>query len=204
MQRSQDQGIILHIKPYRETSAIISVLTQQHGLVRGVLRGYRRLSKNASSVRPLSLVDLSFSGAAELKTLFNVDLVRSFTRYPHALSYSMILTEVCHKLLPAEQEEEDLYLILLESLRLLDTRESPASVHVINFILAFLVSQGYELENVSSSLEHLMAKTQNESLSNDEQKALLEQGRKLLSAYYPNRVIKSFNLLLRNRNEVRS
>ena len=204
MQRSHDQGIILHIKPYRETSAIVSVLTQQHGLLRGVLRGYRRSAKKTSSVSPLSQVDLSFTGTAELKTLFNVDLLRSFTRHPHALSYSMILAEVCHKLLPVEQEEEDIYLLLIESLRLLDTRDSTAALHVVNFILAFLVSQGYELENISSSLEHLMAKTQNESLTSDEQNVLLEQGRSLLSTYYPNRVIQSFNLLLRSRNEARS
>jgi DNA repair protein RecO (recombination protein O) len=204
MQRSQDQGIILHIRPYRETSAIISILSKQHGLLRGVLRGYKRSSsKQFSSVRPLSLVEFSFSGTGDLKTMFNMELTRSFARVPAMLCYSMLLVEVCHKLLPPEQEEEEVYLLLQDSLKRLDSNAVSGATQSAQFIVEFMLRQGYELEKSGSSLDHLLAKSENELLSREEEQSLLEQVQVLLRHYYPNKVIRSFNLLLSNRNEAR-
>ena len=206
MLRRQDQGIVLHVRPYRESSAILSLLSRDFGLIRGVLKGYKGTGKAGkySVVRPLSLVNLSFSGTGELKTLFNVELVRSFASRPEMLSYCMILAEICHRLLPEEQEEPEVFDSLFESLRLLDSAKAPGAECVTRFILTFLLSQGYELEKKSAALDHLMTKSENAALSDEERQMLLEQARGLLNRYFPNKAIKSFNLLLSIRNETRS
>jgi DNA repair protein RecO (recombination protein O) len=206
MLRRQDQGIVLHVRAYRESSAIVSLLSREYGLIRGVLKGYKGSGKAGkySSVRPLSLANFSFSGTGELKTLFNMELIRSFSSRPDMLSYSMVLVEICHRLLPAEQEESEVFETLSESLRMLDAANTSGPECVTRFILAFLLIQGYELEKTSAALDHLMTKSENAALSKEERQVLLEQSRGLLNLYFPNKVIKSFNLLLGIRNETRS
>ena len=36
-----EAALILHVRPYRESSAIVQMLTQGQGRLAGVLRGYR-------------------------------------------------------------------------------------------------------------------------------------------------------------------
>ena len=58
-------AFVLHSRPYKETSALVDLLTLDEGRLRGVLRGAR--GKLGSVARPFSVLDIELRGRSELK-----------------------------------------------------------------------------------------------------------------------------------------
>ncbi|NRB37507.1 MAG: DNA repair protein RecO [Pseudomonadales bacterium] len=91
----QDNAYLLHIKPYRESSALVRVLSAQHGLVAGVLKGVYKKDKHAAARRAAlqmgNCIEISWLGKRDLKTFIQVDALSYFpatdTRLFLCLSY---------------------------------------------------------------------------------------------------------------------
>ena len=49
-----EPALILHVRPYRETSAIVQMFTQGQGRIAGVLRGHRGKKQGQSSIQPFN------------------------------------------------------------------------------------------------------------------------------------------------------
>lgn len=61
---------LLHKRPYRETSALVELLTLEHGRVRAVAQGVQRAgSKSRSRLQPFAPLHVTWSGDNELKRL---------------------------------------------------------------------------------------------------------------------------------------
>ncbi|WP_136064889.1 DNA repair protein RecO [Modicisalibacter radicis] len=61
---------LLHKRPYRETSALVDLLTLEHGRVRAVAQGVQRAgSKSRSRLQPFAPLHVTWSGDNELKRL---------------------------------------------------------------------------------------------------------------------------------------
>ena len=72
MRVSLQPAYILHSRPYRDTSALLEVLTAEYGRISLVAKGARRRTRGGSSnalLQPFNPLLVSFSGRAELKTL---------------------------------------------------------------------------------------------------------------------------------------
>ena len=73
-------GYVLHQQPYRESSLIIDVLTQDFGRVSLLAKGIKKAkSKTSGIVRPFSTLSLSFVGRSALKTLTHVEPLHAAT-----------------------------------------------------------------------------------------------------------------------------
>lgn len=67
-------AFLLHRRPYRESSALVELLTREHGRVSGVLRlGGARRKGGGSICRPFTPLHVSWQGQRELKTLTAVE-----------------------------------------------------------------------------------------------------------------------------------
>jgi DNA repair protein RecO (recombination protein O) len=199
-----DRAIVLHLRPYRETSVIVSVLCESNGLIRGVLKGYRgaRGKQQKASLQDVSLMNISYMGRSELKTITMLEPIRQYRIKSAFLVYSLLLSELCYKLLPVGQEETMLFHLLDESLcALVEAQANPDEV-IINFISRFLDSQGYELfpDETSASLSHEGREQGPETMSNPQ---VLVSLQKELHRCYPSRTIHSFKYLTRNVHEAR-
>ena len=64
-----EMALMLHVRPYRETSAIVQMFTQGQGRLTGVLRGYRGKKQGQSSIQPFNLGTMSWVGRSELVTI---------------------------------------------------------------------------------------------------------------------------------------
>ena len=65
-----EASFLLHARPYRESSQIIDVLSQEHGRVGLVARGSRRPRSHwKSTLRPFQPLRMSWSGRGSLQTL---------------------------------------------------------------------------------------------------------------------------------------
>jgi DNA repair protein RecO (recombination protein O) len=199
-----DRAIVLHIRPYRETSVIVSLLCESNGLIRGVLKGYRgaRGTKQKTSLQDISLTNISFMGRSELKTITMLEPIRQYRIKSALLVYSLLLAELCYKLLPVGQEETMLFHQLDESLcALVEAQANPDEV-IINFIIRFLDNQGYDLFSDQSfaGVFHESEEQGKDTMANPQVLASLQ---KELHRCFPSRTIHSFKYLTRNLHEAR-
>jgi DNA repair protein RecO (recombination protein O) len=200
-----DRAIILQIKPYRETSAIVSILTEHNGLLRGILRGNRGLQtgrKKGMILQGISLSNISFTGRSDLKTITRVDTVQQYKISASLLTHSVLLAELCHKLLPPGQEEGVIFDLLHESLLILAGSNVEPDEVVINFIVRLLDNQGYDL--LSEGLPDIgttdFSDYSKTGMNNSEVLLNLE---KVLKHYYPKRPINTFRYITRKSYETR-
>lgn len=69
-------AFLLHSRPYREHSALVDLLTRDHGRVSGVVRSARGGKRgSASLLRPFSPLHVSWHGRSDLKTISGVESV---------------------------------------------------------------------------------------------------------------------------------
>ncbi|WP_251976451.1 DNA repair protein RecO [Salinicola avicenniae] len=69
---------LLHKRPYRETSALVDVITLEHGHVRAVAQGVQRAgSKSRSKLQPFAPLHLTWVGEGDLKRLRMMETTQS-------------------------------------------------------------------------------------------------------------------------------
>tara|TARA_R110001592_G_scaffold87235_5_gene257745 strand:+ start:65317 stop:66042 length:726 start_codon:yes stop_codon:yes gene_type:complete len=99
MQSLLTPAYILHSRPYRDTSALVDLLTLHHGVVRGVWRGAR---KPRSGVSPQPFVPLlvALVGRGELKTVAQAETAGAYLPLQgNALFSGLYLNELLVRLL---------------------------------------------------------------------------------------------------------
>ena len=112
------RALVLRQQPYRETSLLLELFTEQHGRVGAVARGGR--GKNSSrrallqSFRPLQV---SWSGGGDLVTLSAAESDGPMVKLTgQALYCGWYLNELLMRLLPRRDAHEALYQAYLDSL----------------------------------------------------------------------------------------
>jgi DNA repair protein RecO (recombination protein O) len=65
---SGEQGIVLHTRPYRETSLIASIFTLHHGRIAAVVKGARGRRKS-NELQPFNTMEVSWTGRGSMVTL---------------------------------------------------------------------------------------------------------------------------------------
>ncbi len=77
MRVNGEPALVMQVKPYRETSAIVQFFSQHEGRVAAVLRGARRKRNPWPGLQPFNEVTINFSGRGGLMTLHGAELVRA-------------------------------------------------------------------------------------------------------------------------------
>ncbi|CAA0083156.1 DNA repair protein RecO [BD1-7 clade bacterium] len=112
----KDRGYLLHLRQYRETSAIISVFSAEHGVIAGVLKGVSASNRSGQQLRgalqPANELDVLWLNRSGLKTIRQVQPFRpqsqqiAATRNYLCISY---LNELTLKLLAEDQPHAFLF-----------------------------------------------------------------------------------------------
>jgi DNA repair protein RecO (recombination protein O) len=111
----ETESLVLKTYNLAEADRIVLFLTSDHGLVRGVAKGAKRLkSKFGSSLEPFSIVRLSYfqKDSVELVAIENVELLRSyFDLCSHSgfLEKFAYLSDILTALTPPDDPDHDLY-----------------------------------------------------------------------------------------------
>lgn len=109
MMNKSIKGIVLSQLEYREYDMILSVLTQEQGLIKIVARGIKKLnSKNASGCLPFSLSNfhIQFHENKNMHTLQTAELIESYRYIREDLRKQAIATFCCECI---EKSGEDFY-----------------------------------------------------------------------------------------------
>ena len=99
-----EKAYLLHSRPYRETSAIVDLLTIDGGIIRAVVKGLRREAKSAQQLRgvlrPFQPILVEYRGRGDLKNLFRAEADGFLPELGSKALYSgFYLNELVNKLL---------------------------------------------------------------------------------------------------------
>jgi len=65
----KQKAYVLHVRPYKETSALVDLFTPDYGLIRCMARGLKRNIIQGQSLQPFTNYSIFFTGDSDLKTL---------------------------------------------------------------------------------------------------------------------------------------
>ncbi|MEK9771788.1 MAG: DNA repair protein RecO [Nitrosomonadales bacterium] len=138
---------VLHTYPFKETSLIVDVFSENYGRVSLLAKGARRpRSILRGYLQPFQKVQAEWSGKNELKTLFSVEWVDKFLGLEgDGLVCGFYLNEILIHLLPKEDENKPLFILYDEALKQLSNAKDAKDEILRNFELSLLQALGYQL-----------------------------------------------------------
>jgi DNA repair protein RecO (recombination protein O) len=137
---------ILHSRPYRETSLLLEILTQDYGRIAAIARGVNRpKTRTKGLLQPFVPLLVSCFGRGELLTLKEVDArERLFLLKGRRLLCAFYMNELCMRLLHRWDPNQKLYCYYENAL--LQLGESTSEQIVLRlFEKSLLTALGYEL-----------------------------------------------------------
>ncbi len=144
-------GYVLHTRPYRDTSLIVELLTEQLGRVAAVARGARK-SRQRQSLQPFIPLLISCLGKGELKTLAAVEPAGQFFAYTGRTLFSgLYVNELIMRLLPVADPYPRIFYLYAELLAALQQIEAsifdPAVIEELlrKFEFSLLEELGYAI-----------------------------------------------------------
>jgi DNA repair protein RecO (recombination protein O) len=121
MTRVTDQpAIVLHVRPYRETSLIVNMLSLEHGRVALVAKGVRG-GRRGRALQSFTSVRVGWTGRSGLATLTGFEVIRQHWYRGNALASAFYLTELLMRLLDERESHPRVFAALGWALETLET-----------------------------------------------------------------------------------
>jgi DNA repair protein RecO (recombination protein O) len=143
--RQDNQAVyVLHTYPFKETSLVVELFSQQFGRIAAVAKGARRpRSAMRGMLQSFQLLAGAWSGKNELKTLHSLDWDAGLTLIKgEALMCGFYMNELLLRLLPREDAHETLFEYYNATLKTLATDDNLA-ITLRRFELKLLQEMGY-------------------------------------------------------------
>ena len=146
----RDEAIILRTQKLGEADRIITLLTKDHGRIRGVAKGVRRtMSKFGARLEPGSHVDIQMHSG---KTLDTITQVEAIMNYGEALTQDYQRWTIAHTILETaerftQQEQEPApqeFQLVVGGMKALADNRYDSSLVLDAFLLRSLSIGGYE------------------------------------------------------------
>ena len=140
MQRLTDAAFVLHVRPYRETSALLECLTEQYGRIGLVARGVRR---RGGSPAPFVPHVISWTAGGEVGTLTAIEAAGSAWLAGAVLSAGLYANELLVRLLHRDVPVEGIYHAYALLVSELATAESVPELALRQFESSLIHELGY-------------------------------------------------------------
>lgn len=141
---TDEPALVLHSRPYRETSAIVSLLSAAHGRVAVVARGVRG-GKRGNVLQPFNRVRVSWSGRGTLHTLTGCELTHHAWLTGNPLASGFYVLELVSRLLPEHESAPGVFAAACWVLERLEAGDAPEVVLRV-FEKRLLEELGYGLD----------------------------------------------------------
>jgi len=147
----KDIGIILSVRKYSESSLIVKILSKEHGVYSGFIKGAASSRKNSAIYQIANLVDFAWKAkTSENLGFFKLELIKSslakiiFNNVK--LSCINALFEVIQNNIFEREPHEDLFEDLLRFLENIDDDEQKFLSNYVKLELNLLKTLGYGLD----------------------------------------------------------
>ncbi|MFT6106454.1 MAG: DNA repair protein RecO (recombination protein O) [Rickettsiales bacterium] len=146
-----DSGIIIGVRKYSESSLIVKVLSENHGLYSGFVRGGTTSPKNRAIYQNFNLVDFTWSAKIEDNLgFFKIELTKSFLAQiissPIKLTALGILSVIIEENLQERESGEEIFPRLFELLKSLNLDDEIFLQKYIKFEIELLKILGYGID----------------------------------------------------------
>lgn len=151
MPSSLSPAYVLHSRPYRDTSALVDLLTLHHGMQRVVWRGARSQRKGLTPQAFMPLM-VSFAGRGELKTLAQAEAAGSYRLLQGENLFSgLYLNELLVRLAPPADPQPLLFAAYQHSIERLATESAVEPVlRQFEWQLLDILGYGFSLKSDAS------------------------------------------------------
>lgn len=148
MKLYRDEAVVLRTQKLGEADRIVTLLTRQHGLVRGVAKGVRRTkSRFGARLEPFMHIDIQLYRGRNLDTVTQVEVVNSHANaigqdYQLYTAGTAIL-ETAQRLTESEAASTQQFLLLTACLNALAKHREPAELIMNSYLLRALAVAGW-------------------------------------------------------------
>lgn len=140
-------AFVLHSKPYRDTSLLVELFTQQYGRLTIIGRGVRgKRSKSRGLFSPFLPLLVSFGGKTDLQTLQHIEAKSiSYNLNGHMLLSGFYLNELLIRLLQRHDPHPNIFQAYQQTLAVLANSKNPE--HALRLFEKYLlIDLGYGLQ----------------------------------------------------------
>jgi DNA repair protein RecO (recombination protein O) len=142
-------AIVLRRYPYRETSVIVSCLTEQHGKLKGLIKGLRtHPNRHRSAMEPLTLNRIVFydTRTSQLHLISQCDLLGPMTGLQRDLETTRaaaFCADLTDAVVPLEEPQPAAYQLLKDTLERLALGGADLATLRIHFVVRLLRLAGF-------------------------------------------------------------
>ena len=107
---AKDQpAYVLHRRAFRETSAIVELLTRDYGRVAGVVRGVKGGGRPRMSIEPFTKIEVAWRGRGQMVTVIGSEAVQATHLTGNALFAGLYVNELLIKTLQPQEPVESVF-----------------------------------------------------------------------------------------------
>ena len=142
------KGIILKLTDIKEADKLASIFSLEQGIITANFRGVRKeKSKMKSSALPFTFAEFNLSQTGTTRVVTSTNVIDGF--YGLTADYNktiagFILLDIIKTILPAEKPEPDLFVLALNGLKDIETKDEFSSLSA--FIIRFIEFCGMALD----------------------------------------------------------
>lgn len=140
-----EPALILHVRPYQESSAIVQMLTLGQGRLAGVLRGYRSKKNGQVALQPFSVGTVSLVGRNDLVTIQKFESHHFIALQGDALYAGFYVLELLTRLLRERAQDPQIFAAAMRVLEALE-EDDPLQPTLRTFELDLLQQLGYGVD----------------------------------------------------------
>ena len=144
MRHSNLTALVMHVRPYRETSAMVQFFSREQGRIVGVMKGVKR-GRNPVAVQPFCYGRLTCSGRGGLMTVTQFDVLGRYTLTGDGLSAGFYVLELLSRVLAEQQVEPRIFFAAERVLTTLQALSAPANADIARGLRMFEASMLSEL-----------------------------------------------------------
>jgi DNA repair protein RecO (recombination protein O) len=147
MESNFQKAFVIHSRPYKETSLIVTFLSERNGKINAVAKGAKRKNSRLSgNLEPFQCLNIDFRGRSDLKTLYLAEPCEVFEDFVGSenLYSAFYINELINFLITQSEESVDLFNIYKECISKLK-RDLSIEEILRNFELDLLGVLGYEI-----------------------------------------------------------
>ena len=146
--RFETDAFIIHTRPYKETSLIVSFFTKEYGNVSAIAKGAKgKKSKFSGNLEPFRLMNIGFGGKSNLKSLFFSDSLETYDDFKvkKNLYSAFYINELIYSLLPPNERELIIFNQYHSSIKKLKKNDNTEEI-LREFEYLFLKEIGYQID----------------------------------------------------------
>lgn len=145
------EGLVIKTVKFQETSLIVKIFTERHGLLSFLVNGVRttKAQNKAALFQPLTFLDLIIyyrdnKNLLRLKEYKNAYVYQSLPFDIVKSSAAQVILEVVDKCIREEEENSELYAFLKHTFTVADTLEKLPPNFLLNFLIDFAYFTGIQ------------------------------------------------------------